>query len=170
MTSPRVYVGTYAKYNDGSIDGKWLDLEDYSDRAEFIEACNELHKDEEDPEIMFQDYEGFPSVFYNESEIDENAWEWLTLDEDQRDISEAMVDYGFDWGTFDIDECCVIASGVCEQNKHETIGDYYLFESGCYEIPEFLVGYIDTEKFGRDCDIDGTYLLTESGTLFEYNN
>ena len=23
---PRIYVGTYAKYNDGSIDGKWIDI------------------------------------------------------------------------------------------------------------------------------------------------
>ncbi|MDO8250269.1 MAG: antirestriction protein ArdA [Rhodoferax sp.] len=27
-TKPRVYVGTYAKYNEGSIEGGWLDLED----------------------------------------------------------------------------------------------------------------------------------------------
>ena len=24
--TPKIYVGTYAKYNDGSIDGKWIDL------------------------------------------------------------------------------------------------------------------------------------------------
>ena len=27
---PRIYVGTYAKYNAGSIAGQWLDLEDYA--------------------------------------------------------------------------------------------------------------------------------------------
>jgi len=50
----RIYVGTYAKYNAGSIKGAWLDLEDYSDRDAFLEACRELHKDEQDPEFMFQ--------------------------------------------------------------------------------------------------------------------
>ncbi len=51
----RVYVGTYAKYNDGNLFGKWFDLEDYTDLDEFYEACADLHADEEDPELMFQD-------------------------------------------------------------------------------------------------------------------
>lgn len=66
-TTPRIYVGTYAKYNSGSLEGKWLDLSDYSDAAEFMKACMELHADEADPELMFQDYEGFPADLYGES-------------------------------------------------------------------------------------------------------
>ena len=54
ISEARIYVGTYAKYNDGSIEGKWLDLSDYSDKEEFYEACRELHKDEEDPESEYQ--------------------------------------------------------------------------------------------------------------------
>ena len=55
----KVYVGTYAKYNNGSLSGAWLDRSDYSDKEEFYEACRELHKDEEDAEYMFQDYETY---------------------------------------------------------------------------------------------------------------
>ena len=58
----KIYVGTYAKYNNGSIFGEWLTLGDYSDLEEFYEACRELHKDEEDPEFMFQDFEA-PELF-----------------------------------------------------------------------------------------------------------
>ncbi len=170
MTIPRVYVGTYAKYNGGSITGEWLDLADYSVYYGFLEACNELHKDEEDPEVMFQDYEGFPDRFYNESSIDEELWKWLALDNDQREIAEALMDYGFDFDQIDIDECVPIADGLSEDEIDQTLGDYWLFESGCYEVPDFLAGYIDCEKFGRDVRIDGTYLLTESGTLFEYRS
>ena len=47
MTTPRIYVGTYAKYNNGSIQGEWLDLDDYTDKSDFIQACLELHDDEE---------------------------------------------------------------------------------------------------------------------------
>ena len=67
LFNPRLYVGTYAKYNNGSIDGKWLDLNDYSNAEEFYDACSELHSDEDDPEFMFQDFEGFPSDMYSES-------------------------------------------------------------------------------------------------------
>ena len=53
----RIYVGTYAKYNDGSFFGKWMDLSDYIDLNDLYEACLELHQDEEHPELMFQDWE-----------------------------------------------------------------------------------------------------------------
>lgn len=32
LSEARVYVGTYNKYNSGSLFGKWLDLSDYSDK------------------------------------------------------------------------------------------------------------------------------------------
>jgi len=85
-TTPRLYVGTYAKYSSGSIAGAWLDLEDYSDKEEFYEACAELHKDEKDPEFMFQDFEGFPKDLYSESEIDGEIWEWINLEEEDRKL------------------------------------------------------------------------------------
>ena len=51
-TSPALYVGTYAKYNAGSLGGAWLKLDDYSDRSEFLAACAGLHADESDRELM----------------------------------------------------------------------------------------------------------------------
>ena len=30
LSEARVYVGTYGKYNNGSLFGAWLDLSDYS--------------------------------------------------------------------------------------------------------------------------------------------
>ena len=52
LSEARVYVGTYGKYNNGSLFGAWLDLSDYADKEEFYEACRELHKDEEICRIM----------------------------------------------------------------------------------------------------------------------
>lgn len=60
MTDPKIYVGTYAKYNAGDLSGAWLFLRDYATYEELIEACLELHSDEADPELMIQDSEGFP--------------------------------------------------------------------------------------------------------------
>lgn len=53
----QIYVGTYKKYNEGSIYGEWLNLSDYSNYEELLQAMQELHQDEDDPEYMFQDYE-----------------------------------------------------------------------------------------------------------------
>lgn len=82
----RIYCGTYAKYNSGSIKGAWLDLSAYADRDDFLAACKELHADESDPELMFQAYEGFPAAWYCESSApDDILWEWMELGESERD-------------------------------------------------------------------------------------
>ena len=90
-TAPRVYVSTYTKYNNGSLEGDWVDLSDFSDFEGFKDFCKELHKDEEDPEFMFQDWEGLPDCFHTESggEKDfEPIFEFLEMDEDDRKILE----------------------------------------------------------------------------------
>lgn len=48
-----VYVGTYKKYNEGNIFGEWFTLGDYLDYNEFIQACKDLHEDEEELELVW---------------------------------------------------------------------------------------------------------------------
>jgi antirestriction protein len=62
----KIYVGTYNKYNNGSIAGAWLALDDYNDAEQFIDACKELHKDEIDPELMFLDFDDIHKNYCNE--------------------------------------------------------------------------------------------------------
>ena len=75
LSEARVYVGTYNKYNSGTLLGKWLDLSDYSDKDEFLEACRELHKYEQDPKYMFQDYENIPETLISESWLSDKFFE-----------------------------------------------------------------------------------------------
>lgn len=77
----KCYVGTYGKYNNGSLYGKWLDLSDYATYQEFVNACKELHKNEHDPEFMIQDWENLPDGFA--------AQEWIG-EQDFIDIKAAM--------------------------------------------------------------------------------
>lgn len=90
-TTPRLYVGTYAKYNNGSIEGAWIDLSDFSDADDFMEHIKELHSDEQYPEFMYQDFEGFPKSFYSESMSSdelEKLYEYINMDEDDRKLIE----------------------------------------------------------------------------------
>lgn len=80
--NPRVYVGTYAKYNNGSIKGGWLSLNDYDTYADFCKACYALHKDERDPELMIQDTECMPDGL-------DCSGEWLSK-QDFEDIKAAV--------------------------------------------------------------------------------
>ena len=75
----KLYVGTYAKYASGSIAGAWLDLDKFANADEFEAACRRLHKDERDPELMFQDVETDPGCdwqegLYSESSIPSDYW------------------------------------------------------------------------------------------------
>ena len=56
----KLYVGTYAKYNSGDLSGAWLDLDRFANAEEFEAACKRIHRDEHDPELMFQDVETDP--------------------------------------------------------------------------------------------------------------
>ena len=86
----KIYVGTYAKYNDGSIAGEWLTLSDYADKDEFLEACAKLHEDEHDPEFMFQAFEGETFGRTSEDHVDADLFEVLReLDTDQAEIYAA---------------------------------------------------------------------------------
>ena len=79
-----VYVGTYAKYNAGSLKGEWLDLDNYGSYAEFIDACKSLHADEEDPELMFQDWETEWAGEINETGVSSSLWDLPEDDYDAR--------------------------------------------------------------------------------------
>ena len=94
LSEARVYVGTYGKYNNGSLFGAWLDLSDYSDKEEFYEACRELHKDEEDAEYMFQDWENVPECLIGESWISEN---FFTLRDAVEDLGDTEQEAFFVW-------------------------------------------------------------------------
>lgn len=74
-----VYVGTYGKYNRGSIAGKWLKLSEYESKNDFLQTCRRLHKDESDPEFMFQDYENVPESMIGESFISDEIWKVLAI-------------------------------------------------------------------------------------------
>jgi hypothetical protein len=71
-----VYVGTYAKYNDGSIFGAWIDLTLIQDEEDFNELCKAIHYLEEDPEFMFQDWQSIPSKYISESGLSSEFWEY----------------------------------------------------------------------------------------------
>ena len=81
----KIYVSTYQKYTTGTMKGEWLDLSHYASRDDFLAACAELHSDESDPELMFQDWEEMPAQFVRESFIDEQVWAWLELSDEERE-------------------------------------------------------------------------------------
>jgi len=163
-SAPAVYCGTYHKYNCGSIAGAWMNLEDYSDRDEFYAACAELHKNEDDPEFMFQDYQNFPESFYSESSVSDELYDWIALDDDKRELLEVYTD--------NIDQ-----SGTLEQAEERYQGVYtsradwaesYLDDTGAInEVPDHLKYYIDFDSYARDSDMSFIEVSMDKTWVFQ---
>ncbi len=120
-----VYCGTYAKYNDGNLFGQWMKFSDYSDASEFMAACADLHKDEKDPEFMFQDYEHFPERFYSESMSEEeiqNIYSFIA-------VAEQLENY-------DDDDWVNLHNQYCSENSLSD-DEIYMFDD------EFFNTYFD---------------------------
>jgi antirestriction protein len=160
----KIYVGTYYKYNNGSISGAWIDLENLT-KDEFNQKCKELHKDETDPEFMYQDFE-CDEIFkgmISECGIDEEFWELKeTLENTEIDL-EALTAYKSIFGEIDIQDFEDKFYGHFEgYNIDKEFGEHILEELGELEqVPQHLRYYIDAEAYGRDllindfCEFNG---------------
>ena len=169
LNDAAVYVGTYKKYNEGSLFGKWMQLADYENKADFYKACKELHKDEEDPEFMFQDWEYIPDCFIGESWIDGKVWDLLDLDVEDAEIVDHYA-YACSIDLKDYEDL----GDLVDEAKKAFVGHYKDYadlgiaevEQGCIEIPSYLERYFDYEAFGRDCATD---YMEDDGYYFDTN-
>lgn len=164
---PAVYVGTYSKYNDGMLFGMWVDLVKCGDYDTFMEVCHNLHADEEDPELMYQDFECFPEAWYSESGIYEDTFdkimEFAALDEDDREAYEEFVDA---FSEDSIDKFKERFMG--KWDSEEAFAEHIIDE--CYDligIMGHLASYFDYKAYARDLFIED-YYFTEGYVFRRY--
>ena len=92
--NPSIYCGTYGKFSgEKYICGLWIDLTTFNDYDDFLNFCNAIHADEEDPELMAQDYEGFPRQWYNEGFMSEDDFDHILEYSDMCDLSRSALLY-----------------------------------------------------------------------------
>lgn len=146
MSDTQVYVGTYAKYNSGSIAGKWLTLSDYAGKDDFIEACNKLHSDEADPELMFQDWQGAAAAAISEGDVPEEVWDFEALDDSDKETVTAWMETQHGSLADALDYAVTDFVGVYDSEQDFAAQQL----EGSEEIPSWLEPYIDYESYGRD--------------------
>lgn len=159
----RIYVGTFKKYNEGSLYGKWLNLYDYVDHDDFIEDCKALHADEADPEFHFQDWEDLPEGTVTECTVDEALWDFMYLDGNEQTIVIAWMD-----GTNDSLSVALgraLENHIGEYKDEAEYGRISFKEQFDESIQNSLFCYIDFDRYGRDM-MEG--LLYSNGHLFTY--
>jgi antirestriction protein len=171
-TPGRLYVGTYAKYNAGSIGGAWLTLADYDDHADFMRAARAIHADEADPELMFQDFEDFPRALYSEGACPDL---WRIQSDCNRhgielDTLAAWVSHGCgDWD--DAEACADCFRG--QWDSREAFALDLLENCGTLDrIPEDLRAYFNAEAYANDLFIGGDYWEhdDERGSILVFSN
>ena len=131
-SNPAVYCGTYAKYNNGSLYGMWIDL-------------------------STQDYEHYPEQWYCEGCMGESTFDkikaYAELSEEKREAYEAYLTY-WDEGTLeDFEE-----RYEGKYNSPEDFAEYLCEECGYFKnLPQWLQCCIDYSAVWRNLDTGGDY-------------
>lgn len=179
----KLYIANLGKYNEGELVGKWIDLP-YSEeqlnelfveiKLGYINADGDyVHGFEEDgsyyEEYAIHDFEkdidGIEIGEYDTlNELNELAEKLEDLSDSEIALLESIVEYqGGDIANY--------VEDLDNYNLHSDIkddydlGHYWIEESGCYEIPSFLQGYIDYEKFGQDIRFEADGCHTSNGWI-----
>ena len=163
--SPALYCGTYGKYNEGNLGGMWVNVSTFGSYEDFINFCKAIHADEEDPELMYQDFANIPDSLYHESMGEEEFNKLLKYCELCDDYSVSAVDDFLEWfSPEDFDRMDDAYMGVFDSKE-----DFALeIVNDCYDINKMmgdLAYYFDYEAFARDlfmCD----YRFGSHGTVF----
>jgi antirestriction protein len=66
METPRIYVADLEAYNNGRLVGEWLDLADYNDADELMDAIQDVLKKSGGEEYAIHDVEYVPRSMYSE--------------------------------------------------------------------------------------------------------
>ena len=165
--NPSIYCGTYGKYSgEKGICGLWIDLTTFYDYDDFLNFCYAIHADEEDPELMFQDYEAFPKKWYDESSFDEDSFEAVREYSDMCEkYSADAVDAFIDWGCEELEhfeDCYVGEYGSEEEFAREIVNECHDLERMMGE----LVEYFDYDAYARHLFDENYYY--DNGYVFRH--
>ena len=163
--SPALYCGTYGKYNSGSFNGMWVNVSTFDSYEEFEAFCFAIHADEDDPELMYQDYENMPRSLYHESMGEEGfnkIAEYCELCDDY--CVSAVDDFLEFYKPEDLDRMPYAYVGVYDSReefaKEEAIENFN---------PDKIMGdfaiYFDYDAYTRDLFIN-KYRFGSRGTVF----
>ncbi len=162
--NPSVYVGTWAKYNEGDLTGLWIDLTTFDDHEDFINFCYAIHADERDPELDAQDWECLPNGIDADDLFFEQKWdvlkEYLELGEKYDfDAVEAFVN------CFSTDYLSDFEDRYVGKFDSELAFAEHIIDE-CYDLDKImghLSNYFDYQRYADDLFMDYTF---EDGYVF----
>ena len=154
----RVYVGTFGKYNRGSLAGKWLNIKDYKNVDDFYKACRQLHSNEYDPEFMFQDWEYIPNKFIGGGWIDPKLFELIHHPNMEHIDINTLFDFLDDVDFTNLETYEIIGKfEECYRGYWDSFREFAYEEFGKCPHGCHCENYIDWDKYAHDLQQDYTY-------------
>lgn len=171
----RGYVANLGRYNEGQLIGEWVTFP--VDEDEWSEVLQRIGiSDEPDEngriyeEFFFADWCCSCDFHFEEYEdverVNEIAEQVDRLNSFEEEALEAMIDDGYD-----AEEALnAIADGdvlfYFDCDNMEDVAYQFVEESGMLAgVDDTIARYFDYEAYGRDLEIEGTFLPTESGYI-----
>lgn len=165
----KIFISNLKEYNEGQIIGEWVDLP-----CEGLEEVLDKISNNGNDELFISDYEtdisGLKvSEYDNILELNDMTEEIDNLSDDEviafqayleqyNDIEQALEEVR--QGNYTIYYDCDDMSDVAYQVVNE---------SGLLDgVPETIKGYFDYEAYGRDIDIEGTFIQVDNNIIELY--
>lgn len=162
--SPALFCGTYGKYNEGNLGGMWVHPYTFDSYDDFKAFCLAIHADEEEPELMFQDFANIPDSLYHESMGEDEFNKIAEYCEMCDEYNVSAVEDFLEWSSSDdLDRMHDAYAGVYDSKEdfaREIVND-------CYDLDNImgsLADYFDYEAFARDLFM-GDYYFGSHGTV-----
>lgn len=171
----KIFIENLAFYNEGAIVGGWFLLG--TDDRELEDFLNDVVKiDKKHEEWFVADYDCKslffqPHEYCNIYELNQAVRQFNELHECDKKKLNAIIE----------SETITTISKLLEAleelddyffseeiNSDYDLGYYWLNESGCYEIPLFLAGYVDYAGFGFNCCMDTGGSYTNFGYIEKF--
>lgn len=165
--------GAYAACNDKALGSQWLDLSYFNEWEEIEKELEQegFDLDGEDAELFIQDIDGFPEVdeYTSPRQLFALLKESGCLESEYlmrcavafvdyfgfADFARLVDDRGFNWANSII---------FYEGKTLLEVAEQVFFECYC-EVPDYIAGYIDFDRFARDLSYDG-YTETKYGVIY----
>ncbi|MFB5368975.1 antirestriction protein ArdA [Enterococcus faecalis] len=162
MDDMQVYIANLGKYNEGELVGAWFKLP-----INFEEVKEKIGLNDEYEEFAIHDYE-LPFEVDEYTSIGELNRLWTIVEELPTEIRVELSALQSHFGS--IEELYEHQEDIICHSDCDDMADvalYYIEETGALgEVPANLQNYIDYQAYGRDLEIEGTFISTSHG-IFE---
>lgn len=166
----KIYLTNLGKYNEGELIGEWVELP--ASNEELQEVFDRIGINEEYEEYFITDYEcDFYKVgeYDDLDELNEIAEQIEELNEEESDIVKSLIselDYTLDEAIEKVNSGDYRIYYDCDDM--EDVAYQVVDELGYLDnIPDNVANYFDYESFGRDLEIEGSYIFLGDGKAIE---